>query len=304
MLVIHNATNEFRFSPCIGHLHAGKSKQITITFLASHPLTYNNQQIACNLTHIEFVSPDSFNNSTDTFVNSGKISTISNRSSRSQRNRNFINNNNNRIIENVPDWDDSMKTVKWIQPDQIPPEMLNQTSFEKVRPPSDDSRRSNRARMNSARKVQVSTANTTPRKKMTGKKKTIQHGNFSLDEYDSLQQQIQSQLDPNKTRLDPIKVVEMKPEPPYIETVDRPKDIPLLVSAISDIIRFQLSTNQIVFNTTMMFDTRNITFDLKNTSAIKFEYTWVVTKFESLRTSYRLFLSFSRQKKLMILMHT
>lgn len=276
---VWNETNEFHFSPCVGHLHAGKSKQITISFSATHPLTYHNQQIACKFTHIEFIESDSSSSFSSV---SSKASSINGRSARFNRNR-----NNAKVIDSVPDWDDSMKTVKFIQPDQIPIEMLGDFSPEKIRPPSDDSRRTpNRARRNPARKsLNVSSSAKRRTSKAYQKRKSLMR-NSPLDEYDSLQQQIQSQLDQQKSILDPIKVVEMKPEPLYTETVDRPKDIPLLVSAISDIIRYQLSTNQIVFNTTMMFDTRYITFDLKNTSSIRFEYTWVVTKFESLRTSY------------------
>ncbi|OHS98585.1 hypothetical protein TRFO_35013 [Tritrichomonas foetus] len=233
---IWTETNEFKFSPSIGHLHCGKSKPIIVSFTTSHPSIYNSIQLICTLIRIEFIDKN-----------------------------------------NSPDWDDSMKTVRFLPPDQVPSELLIQQLFPE--PPLDEIRRTSTARRNTLRK----SGNTTSRRRLSSaRRKTAIRADAEVQ---ALHQQLQQQ----KNRLDPVRVVERKPEPLYKNTLERPREIPLLVSGISDIIKYHLSKTQIAFDATMMYDTRYVEFEMKNTSSIKFEYTWVLSKCESLRTSYEEF---------------
>ncbi|KAM9854716.1 hydrocephalus-inducing protein homolog [Aulostomus maculatus] len=62
------------FSPQVGHLHAGCSKEVTLTFLSSQPVTLTWQSIRCKVWQVEFQQP----------------------------------------LEQVVDWDDQQRTVQWL----------------------------------------------------------------------------------------------------------------------------------------------------------------------------------------------
>ncbi|XP_056138426.1 hydrocephalus-inducing protein homolog [Lampris incognitus] len=61
------------FSPQVGHLHASCSKEVTITFYSNQPVTLTNQPLKCKLCEVAFQQP----------------------------------------LEQVPDWDDRQRTVRW-----------------------------------------------------------------------------------------------------------------------------------------------------------------------------------------------
>ncbi|XP_046359897.2 hydrocephalus-inducing protein homolog isoform X3 [Haliotis rufescens] len=63
------------FSPKTGHLHAGCSKDIAVTFKAETPKTLTEQQVMCKVSKITFEKP----------------------------------------MDQVPDWDDRIRTVKWVE---------------------------------------------------------------------------------------------------------------------------------------------------------------------------------------------
>lgn len=58
----------------VGHLHAGCSKEVTITFCSSQPVTLTSQPMRCKVCQVEFQQP----------------------------------------LEQVTDWDDRQKTVQWL----------------------------------------------------------------------------------------------------------------------------------------------------------------------------------------------
>ncbi|XP_044289866.1 hydrocephalus-inducing protein homolog [Varanus komodoensis] len=62
------------FSPQVGHLHAGCTKNIMLTLKSSVPVTLNEQLVKCKVTRIAFPLP----------------------------------------VDQVPDWDDRLHTVKWV----------------------------------------------------------------------------------------------------------------------------------------------------------------------------------------------
>lgn len=63
----------FVFPFQVGHLHAGCSKEVTVTFRASQPVILKNHPVKCKVCQVEFQQP----------------------------------------IEKVSDWDDRKKTVQW-----------------------------------------------------------------------------------------------------------------------------------------------------------------------------------------------
>ncbi|XP_031731518.1 hydrocephalus-inducing protein homolog isoform X1 [Anarrhichthys ocellatus] len=62
------------FSPQVGHLHAGCSKEVTVTFSSNQPVTLTSQPIRCKVSQVEFQQP----------------------------------------LEQVADWDDGQRTVQWL----------------------------------------------------------------------------------------------------------------------------------------------------------------------------------------------
>uniref|UniRef100_A0A3B4VD89 HYDIN axonemal central pair apparatus protein n=1 Tax=Seriola dumerili TaxID=41447 RepID=A0A3B4VD89_SERDU len=64
------------FSPQVGHLHAGCSKEVTVTFSSNQPVTLNSQPMRCKVCQVEFQQP----------------------------------------LEQVVDWDDRQRTVQWLSP--------------------------------------------------------------------------------------------------------------------------------------------------------------------------------------------
>ncbi|KAM7413943.1 hypothetical protein PAMA_018980 [Pampus argenteus] len=62
------------FSPQVGHLHAGCSKEVTVTFCSSQPVTLTSQPIRCKVCQVQFQQP----------------------------------------VEQVADWDDRQRTVQWL----------------------------------------------------------------------------------------------------------------------------------------------------------------------------------------------
>ncbi|XP_069028847.1 hydrocephalus-inducing protein homolog [Embiotoca jacksoni] len=62
------------FSPQVGHLHAGCSKEVTVTFSSNQPLTLTHQPMRCEVCRVEFQQP----------------------------------------LDQVSDWDDRQRTVRWL----------------------------------------------------------------------------------------------------------------------------------------------------------------------------------------------
>jgi hydrocephalus-inducing protein len=83
-----------------------------------------------------------------------------------------------------------------------------------------------------------------------------------------------------------VKVVEIKSEPPHTVLPVKTKDLVLKISAISDFIRYSIDTTDIAFSPTMMYEKRIVTARMTNTCQIRFDYTWRVDDFKSLRTNY------------------
>ncbi|KAJ8272065.1 hypothetical protein COCON_G00109240 [Conger conger] len=65
---------QVRFSPQAGHLHAGCAKEVTVVFCSAQPLVLEARPVRCRVSRISFQNP----------------------------------------VDQVPDWDDRQRTVKWV----------------------------------------------------------------------------------------------------------------------------------------------------------------------------------------------
>ena len=163
---------------------------------------------------------------------------------------------------NPPDWDDSMKMVKFVERGALVPAItVPQTPVEE-RPKG------------TPRRFPAQGKRKAPTTPVQAKAETTLQVAFSS---------------PRGPEHDLIKVVEIKDEPEYEVLPEKPKDFILKVFAVSDFIKFQTTENEIEFPPTMMFEKRIISFKIANTSQIRFEYSWVTTEFTALRTAYQLY---------------
>ena len=65
---------QLRVSPHVGHLHAGCAKDMAVTFCTDAPVTLEQDELSCRVTRINFETP----------------------------------------VSHIPDWDDSKRSIKWI----------------------------------------------------------------------------------------------------------------------------------------------------------------------------------------------
>ncbi|XP_047451812.1 hydrocephalus-inducing protein homolog [Mugil cephalus] len=80
------------FSPQVGHLHAGCSKEVTVTFSSSQPVTLSRQPMRCKVCQVQFQLP----------------------------------------VDQVADWDDRQRTVQWLSSSQQTSESSQQPEKNKV----------------------------------------------------------------------------------------------------------------------------------------------------------------------------
>ncbi|OHT13247.1 hypothetical protein TRFO_16696 [Tritrichomonas foetus] len=181
-----------------------------------------------------------------------------------------------------PDWDDSMKTVTFVPRSQLLPQLP-------ITPPNEDTK--SRTGVLSGRKF--------PPKKPSNASNTSSKLNRSVlfsPRRKSRKDYPTPPLSPSMTGVLPplqpedsnelIKVVEVKPEPSHSVIPGNYNDLILLVTAVSDYIKYETSTNEITFASTMMYETRVAELEIKNTSNIRFDYTWVTNKFSALHSDY------------------
>jgi len=73
-------------------------------------------------------------------------------------------------------------------------------------------------------------------------------------------------------------VVEPTPEPEVTVKEGSDQNVPLLISANSDALVYELETDSIKLKNTMMFQTRAFSFPFKNTSTVPLEFSWAFEK--------------------------
>jgi len=142
----------------------------------------------------------------------------------------------------VPDWDDSMRIIKFISKSENP------ESFLPIQPQDDiKSRARNIKGAPSKKKISVPPMEIAP-----------------ID---------------NK----PVKLLELKPEPLFSLLNIKTKDIIVKITAVSDNIKYSLSTNEISFAPTMMYESRSTICKLSNMSQIRLDFQWNPNILESSR---------------------
>ncbi len=96
------------------------------------------------------------------------------------------------------------------------------------------------------------------------------------DGTDSLENTGTSQSSPK--RRGNKKVVEPTPEPEFTIKEGSEQNVPLLISANSDALVYELGTDSIKLKSTMMFQTRAFSFPFKNTSTVPLAFSWAFEK--------------------------
>ena len=194
--------------PRVGHIHAGQSKQITVSVLSDHPIKQTVMKIGCQITKIELENPD------------------------------------------APDWDDSMKVVKFVEKEAI-----------KMEPP---------------------VAPETPKKR---RNPPLKKALPPLQSPAPLEVPESKESD-KPVEPEFVRVVEVKEEPRNTILPGKAQDLPMRATVVVDNIRYAIDTSEITFSPTMMYQTRVMDCKMTNTSQVRLEYCWKVSNFESLRTDY------------------
>lgn len=197
-----SASTEFVFSPRVGHLQIGQSKDITVTFSSEKPVKYLGLKGACQISKIELIEEEA-----------------------------------------QDDWDDTQKMLSFVPRNEIMAEP---------------------------------TPKATSKSDSNKTKKNTQHS-LAIQPLNSEQNE----------EMEMISVPSIKPEPNYrLANQTKPKEIPIKLFAVSDIIKFNIDSTEIPFAPTMMYQTRTAEFKIVNMCQIRIEYEWLLDSFESVRTDY------------------
>ena len=190
-----------------------------------------------------------------------------------------------KIIFNEPDpedWDDSMKVVKFVPKSTLYPEPTNTSPTIEESPPKPKRAQRNAKSRNSQRiksPLSKSLTHSSP------PQQTQQTNNQSSSNTDNTTGPISTQNSQRK-KEEMIKVIQVKPEPPYQVQPTKNKDLILKATAVSDIIKYQIDTTQISFLPTMMYQIRAYEVKVTNSSAVRFDYSWILRNLQCLRTNY------------------
>ena len=93
-------------------------------------------------------------------------------------------------------------------------------------------------------------------------------------------------IEVNNTNNKPIQIYELKPEPSHTIINSKTKDILVKIIAIADFIKFTISTNEISFAPTMIYQSRTVNVKITNNSQIRFEFIWNLESFECSSNTY------------------
>lgn len=171
-----------------------------------------------------------------------------------------------RLTENEEvDWDDSMKVIKFVDRASLNPHML--------KPPPGDERPKG-----TARKFPGAGRRNSSMKRTSTMQSRVSTRNLTVKRIEDQNQ--------TSTSNELIKVVEVKPEPLYKQINGKQKDLQLKVFAVSDFIKYSISTSEIEFPATMMFEKRSVEFTMTNTSQIRFNFSWAAKQFSTTKTNY------------------
>ncbi|XP_071959113.1 hydrocephalus-inducing protein homolog isoform X2 [Antedon mediterranea] len=214
---------QLKFLPAVGHLHAGCAKDVAITFKTNEPITLQNETINSKISKIKFDKP----------------------------------------IDQVADWDDRLRTVKWVDISQIP--TRPNTSAEGVNRPKstqDGKKDEKEGKKENKRGAAAAAAAAAAAQEQMEKERS---------EEEMLRKEMMEAPKPSKK-----KVIETEPEPTYTIMEDSSRDIELCVSVNSDYAKFKCKPDVVNFKDTLMFQTRVYTFFIANKGSIQLDYSWQV----------------------------
>lgn len=226
--------HDFTFTPRIGHLKSGHSKQITITFFTNKPVKFNLLKIPCQWQKIELEDPNS------------------------------------------PDWDDSMRTTEFITPPKVEEEKPQPPPAPAV--PLKSQRKPSPTQKNAKANSSLNQSGKIATKQLLNRPRSP-----SVNTTQQSEESSSSQQNEKTTKVSPVKVVTILPEPKYKAFPTKLKDLTLRVFAISDFIKYSIDTTNIPFAPTMMYERRVYDIKVTNTSQIKFEYQWSLEDATALR---------------------
>lgn len=151
----------------------------------------------------------------------------------------------------APDWDDSMRTLKFIKRNlQTPAEKENVVSGSKLPPLN-------------------------PRKSA---KTSMSVKRNSIKELPPIENQ--------SVVSDMVKVAEVREEPSFKLLTPKPREVPIHAVTAADVVKFALDTTEIAFSPTMMMQSRTFDVKMTNQSQIKMEFQWRDADYSSARSDY------------------
>jgi hydrocephalus-inducing protein len=169
----------------------------------------------------------------------------------------------------APDWDESMKTMKFITRQQLAE--MQEEEFSPTPPDSKSPRASGR--------------------KLPAKPPSTPRPSFGMRSGQSPAIRKPVPLPPVKpvvmaphpSNRDLVKIAEVKPEPEYEVIPGKMKEVIVRCNTIADFIHYSLSTTEVAFSPTMMYETRVVEVKMSNTSQIRFNYRWFTIKLMSIQ---------------------
>ncbi|XP_033625714.1 hydrocephalus-inducing protein homolog [Asterias rubens] len=244
----HNATDTVRFQwpehpqlkfcPSVGHLHGGLAKDIAVTFKTDSAVGLQDTVINCKVCKITFDKP----------------------------------------VDQVPDWDDRLRTVKWVD---IPVAAL--------RPPTSGDTPGNRPKSNQDAKKEEKETKKEHRKGGAKDKEAAKEAAMEQMDKEKTEEELRRKIAAGEIVIEvpkpaKKKVVETELEPTNTPLEDTTRDVELRVSANADYAKYKCKTDVIHFKDTLMFQTRQFVFQLTNKGTVQLSYNWqVVMEDEILR---------------------
>ncbi|XP_033116735.1 hydrocephalus-inducing protein homolog isoform X2 [Anneissia japonica] len=215
---------QLKFLPTVGHLHAGCAKDISITFKTDEPVTLQNEAINAKISKITFDKP----------------------------------------IDQVADWDDRLRTVKWVD-----------ITMASTRPSTNDA--TNRPKSTQDIKKEEKEKEGKHKRGAAAAAAAAAAAQEQMEKERCEEEMMKKTKEMMETpRPSKKKVIETEPEPTHVIMDDSNRDIELRVSVNADFAKFKCKPDVINFKDTLMFQTRVYTFFIANKGSIQLDYSWQV----------------------------
>ena len=186
----------------------------------------------------------------------------------------------------APDWDDTMKVTKFVNRPKT-----SQDIERKEDSPSHQAGNEKQIQSKFMKKDKRGSTSSKIRRSALDKQILPKQTGLTKTQEANQEKTETNHLPPLKKSDEPmelVKVTDVKPEPINEIIPGKYKDLQIKIFTVSDTIKFNCDTTEILFSPTMMYQSRTAECKITNPSSIRFEYTWYVLNFESLRTDYAL----------------